>query len=478
MAKLTREQLARENRDLRRENQRLQADNDALRHEIAELRERFTKLEADLAEARRAGKRQAAPFRRRERKAHPKRPGRKPGQGAFTRRPPPPEEQVRTEYVPLDCCPDCGGPLQDKHRHEHIQTDLPLPRPVHTRFVTESGYCPHCRKRLRSRHPQQVSTATGAAGVSVGPNAKAVGADLHHRLGVPYAKVADHFQTAFGLEVTSSALCQSDQRLAHKAEPVYEALIAAVRECVSVHADETGWRIGTLAAWLWVFTGQDTTVYVIDKSRGHEVVVEVLGREFEGVLVADCFLAYDHKALADWLQQKCFAHFLKTLSEMQQDKTGRALAFAREVTAVLREALALGKDKPRLSAAVFGERLAGIEAKLDALIDPRRRFSDPDNGRFAKRLRKQRDHLFTFLVYEGVDATNNRAERALRPAVVLRKTGACNKTPRGARTHSVLASILVTAKQRGLDIIKSVGRILTTPGIPAPLPATGDDPPP
>ena len=82
---------------------------------------------------------------------------------------------------------------------------------------------------------------------------------------------------------------------------------------------------------------------------------------------------------------------------------------------------------------------------------------------------KQRERLFTFLVCEGVEATNNRA---LRPAVVVRKTGACNKTARGARMHSVPASILVTAKQRGLGIIKSIGRI------PPPLPATADDPPP
>ena len=479
MAKLTRHELHAENRRLRAENHRLRAENECLHRQVGDLGQRVANLEAGLAEALRAAKRQATPFSRQTPNLHPKPPGRKPGQGPFTCRQGPPEDQItRTEHVPLERCPDCGGPLVQKQTHQHIQTDLPLPRPVHTRFVTESGYCPHCKKRVRSRHPEQVSCATGAAGVSVGPNAKAVAADLHHRLGVPYAKVADHFQTAFGLTVTPSGLCQSDQRLADKARGVYDELIAAIRECCVVHVDETGWRMGILAAWLWVFTSRTITVYVIDESRGHEVVVEILGREFRGVLVSDCFACYDHQALADWIRQKCFAHFLKTLSAMEQAKTRGAVRFAREVAAVLREALALGDQKGTLPRPVFERCRAAIEAKLDALIDARRRLSDPDNARFAKRLRKQRRHLFTFLSFDGVEATNNRAERALRPAVVIRKTGACNKTPRGARTHAILSSILTTAKQRGLDLIGYLVRVLTAPNTPPSLLAAAPAQPP
>lgn len=442
-----------------------------LRAEVKSLKRRVAELEANL----RASKRQAVPFGGRTPQATPKKPGRKKGRGRFTRREPPTEAPMETVEVPLGCCPHCRGELEDRQTHEHIQTDLPLPKPVHTRFVTESGYCRRCRKRVRSRHPDQASTAAGAAGVSVGPNAKAVAADLHHRLGVPYAKVADHLHTAFGLEVTASGLCQADARLADKALPIYDELITAIRECCAVHADETGWRIGTLAAWLWVFTSKTITVYVIDESRGHEVVVEILGREFKGVLVADCFLAYDHKAFADWLHQKCFAHFLKTLKEIESAKSGPAVRFAREVAAVLRKALRLRDEKATLTPRAFSRRLRSIERTLDALIDEGRRFTDPDNRRFAKRLRKHRDHLFTFLTHDGVEATNNRGERGVRPAVIIRKTGACNKTQRGAETHSILASVLRTAKQQGLNVIRYVASILTAPGDPPSLlPAPND----
>jgi hypothetical protein len=94
----------------------------------------------------------------------------------------------------------------------------------------------------------------------------------------------DHFKKindTFGLKVTRGGWCQADQRLAHQARPVYVELIEALRACAVVHSDETGWRIGLLSAWLWVFTNQHITVYAIRESRGHEVVIEILGQNPE-----------------------------------------------------------------------------------------------------------------------------------------------------------------------------------------------------
>jgi transposase len=128
--------------------------------------------------------------------------------------------------------------------------------------------------------------------------------------------------------------------------------------------------------------------------------------------------------------------------------------FPRELLAVLREAQKLREERGKLTPEAFAARRRELEERLDALIAEGRRFSDPDNARLAKRLRKQRKHLLTFLDVEGVEPTNNRAERALRPAVVVRKTGGCNRTARGARTHAVLASLLATAKQHGRNPVE------------------------
>jgi transposase len=421
---------------------------------IQAMREEIERLKGEIERLKRKGKRQATPFARKKKKKERKRPGRKKGQGQFSHRPKPgPEEVKETKQAPLECCPECGGSLTEQKKHEQFVVDIPEVKPEITRYVTESGYCTCCQKRVRSRHPEQISDATGAAGVIVGPRAKALATDLKHRLGVSYGKVCSFLEDAFNLNVTRSGWYQADIRLAKQAQPVYEELIEVLRESSVVHVDETGWRIGTLSAWLWVFTNQETTVYTIRSSRGHEVVIDILGTEFAGVLNSDCFLAYDAKALESWLKQKCVSHLLRNLSEIEASKTRGAVRFARNVTALLRDALQLKTDKSALAAEVFTVRAAELENRLDQLIHERRQFTDPDNARFAKRLRKHREHLLRFLYVDELDATNNLAERQLRPAVITRKTTGCNRVVGGAEAHSILASILATCHQRAIPIL-------------------------
>jgi hypothetical protein len=140
--------------------------------------------------------------------------------------------------------------LTDFKDHEQFVVDIPPVQPVVTRYVTHSGYCAVCGKRVRSHHLAQTSDATGAAGVVVGPRAKALAADLKHRLGASYGKVCEVVNDAFGLKVSRSGWYQADRRLAQQARPVYMELIDVLRECAVVHSDETGWRIGLLSAWL------------------------------------------------------------------------------------------------------------------------------------------------------------------------------------------------------------------------------------
>jgi hypothetical protein len=346
-------------------------------------------------------------------------------------------------------------------------TDIPkIIRLVTTRYVTYSGYCVKCCQRVRSRHPEQTSQATGAAGVLVGPRAKALAADAKHRLGCSYGKVSELLNDAFGLQVSRSGWCQADQRLAKTARPVYQALIEAIRRSMVVHADETGWRIGTLSAWLWVFANKEATVYAIRDNRSSDVVVEILGKEFKGILTSDCFVAYDDKRMATWLKQKCLSHLLKDLNEMEESKTGRAVHFAQQVTAVLRAALVLKAEKSSLDQVTFAERARNLETQLDALISKQRNLKDRDNLRFARRLRKHRPHLLRFLYVDGLDATNNLAERQLRPGVIIRKTNGCNRAKGGAETHSILTSVLVTCRQHSipiLDYMVSLQRFGETP---------------
>jgi transposase len=438
--------------------------------QLQKLQKEVERLQAEVEELKRAGKRQAAPFARRKWVEHPKKSGRKAGEGRFARREKPSLKQVNeTKIAKLQGCPECGGKLCEIHTHEQYVTDIPEVKMVTTRFVTYSGYCRECHKRVRSQHPEQTSNATGAAGVQVGPRAKALATDLKHRLGVSYGKVSEVLQDAFGLQVSRSGWCQSDQKLSKTAHPVYEELLEVIRQCCVVHADETGWRIGTLAAWLWVFTNSEATVYTIRANRSSDVVVDILGQEFKGILASDCFLAYDDKRLRTWLKQKCLSHLLKDLKEMKESKSGRALQFARQMTTVLQEALALKKLKSSLDPFTFFQHARDLEARLDALIAPQRKLSDCDNARFAKRLRRHRPHLLRFLYIRELDATNNLAERMLRPAVITRKTNGCNRSKPGAATHAILSSVLVTCRQHSIPILDYLVELQRFGGNPPPL---------
>jgi transposase len=431
----------------RANNQRLQINN-------MRLQKLLERLQAEVEELQRAGKRQAAPFARRKLVEHPKKPGRKAGQGKFARRGEPAPKQVNeTKVAELHGCPQCGSKLREIHKHEQYVTDIPVVVPFITRYVTYSGYCVDCHKRVRSQHPEQTSQATGAAGVMVGPRAKALAADLKHRLGGSYGKVSEALNDAFGLQVCRSGWCQADQRLAKTALPVYQELIEVIRRSMVVHADETGWRIGTLSAWLWVFANQEATVYAIRDNRSIDVVLEILGEKFKGILTSDCFVAYDDKRLTDWLKQKCFSHLLKDLKGMEERKTGRAVRFAQQLTTLLRAALALKAEKACLDPVIFTQRAQALETQLDTLISKQRNLKDKDNLRFARRLRKHRPHLLRFLYVDGLDATNNLAERQLRPGVNIRKTNGCNRAKGGADAHSILTSVMVTCHQHSVPIL-------------------------
>jgi hypothetical protein len=398
-----------------------------------------------LREELRRAKRQAAPFAKEKPKPDPKPPGRKPGHEPACRAAPPPEAVTETIRVPLDHCPDCGGPVERiKDNRPIFQTDLPPITPIIRRFDTQRGYCPQCRKMVRSRHPEQTSTATGAAGSGLGPRAVALAADLKHRLGVSFRKVADFLQHHAGIRVTPGALAQACQRLARRAEPVYTGLKAAIRASPAVHADETGWRIGTASAWLWDFVTPQTTLYVIRRSRGHAVVEEVLGETFPGILVSDGLPTYDAAAAAG--KQQCLAHLLKRCRQIKAVKTRGAVRFPRAVAGLLRAAMDLDRRRAQMHPHGFATARGRIEAGLDRLL--RYHLSDADNERLAAHLFKHREHLFTFLDEAGVEPTTNLAERQLRPAVIARKLSAGNRTERGAFTHAVLASLADTCRQQ------------------------------
>ena len=458
------------NTDLATENERLRVENAALRQRVAELEEVVAQLKAELErlkgqleEAERAGKRQAAPFSKGSPKVNPKRPGRKAGHAPAHR--PRPERVDRTLEAELPpVCPDCGGELANRRVEEQFVIDLPPVEPIVTQFNVHIADCAGCGKRVQGRHPEQVSDALGAAAVQFGPRVLGLAAELKHGMGVPYRKVERIFSVGYSLEVSPGGLARSGQRLARQAEPTYEQLIQVLRESTVVNADETSWKIGGEKAWLWVFTNPETTVYTIDPTRAHEVVERVLGEEFDGVLGCDCFPAYDPLA---YRQQKCLGHLLNRCSKIALLESEEAVAYSQKVAHLLRQAIQLKGRKGEMSPHGYRVARGRLEAALDRLLTEEGAGCssppDPAIAKLVKLLTKQRAHLLTFLYIDTVDATNNVSERRIRPAVIVRKISAGNRSDRGADTHAILTSIIQTCRQQNRDFLDVATKLLRSP---------------
>ena len=441
------ERQERENAHLRRD---LEREYDRHRQERERLRKKIDRLEDELDDARRALHRQAAPFSRGTPRRGPRRPGRKAGTayGRKAHRPIPRRVDERYSAPLPPRCPDCGGHLTTTRHAAQYQEDLPDVRPVVRAFDIAIGQCRDCGRRVQGRHALQTSDALGAASAQLGPAAVTLAVVLNKQLGLPLGKIATLFGERFGLTITPGGLVHATRRAAHRAAPTYAALQDTVRGSPVVTADETGWKVNAHLEWLSAYATRDTTVYAIQSGRGFREAAHVLGADFDGILVRDGWAPY--RRFEEAIHQTCLAHLLRRCRILIRDHRERH--FAPQVQRILQHALRVRDryQQQRISTHGLAVARGHLQNQLNALID--RPGTAHIARRFAAHLAVEFPALFTFLLEpDAIDATNWRAEHALRPAVVARKVCGGNRSERGAQTYAVLASVLRTIQQRQLD---------------------------
>ena len=431
---------------LRKENARLRKQNQAQKEMIARLRD-------SLATARRASKRQAAPFSKGPPKAHPKRSGRKPGKnyGRKARRPVP-DHVDETYEAPLGpCCAYCGSEDMEELRVvDQYEEDIPPVTPRRRRFRIHVGRCRRCRRRSQGRHPLQTSDAIGAANVHLGPRAKALAADLGKHVGMSFGKLSRIFRTTFSLSITRGGLSQVVDRVAKALAPTYDALVEQVQNARVVAGDETGWKVGGELAWLWVVVTRKVTVFRIMEGRGFEEASTILGADFDGTLVRDGWAPY--RKFEQAIHQTCIGgHLIHRCKENLETAQAGAARLPHAVLRIFQRALCLRDHWIEHPPTPHGRAIhvGIITTAMDRLLDwsP----TDEENRKLVKHLLNERDALFTFLKDPSVPASNHWAEQAIRPAVVTRKIWGGNRTWRGAETQWILATAFRTCEQQGVD---------------------------
>ena len=394
-----------------------------------------------------------------------KRPGREDGHEAALR--PPPPKVDRTVRVPLPrsrrhgkcCCPHCRTRLTKFRRHRRLVEDLVPARVRVTCYRTRSGWCPRCRRRVESRHPEQPPPAD-VPHAQVGVNALATAAVLRVENRLPLRQVSQVLADLPGLRLCAGAVAKQVQRLGRWLGGEWEWLKLRLRASAdAVNADETTWRTaGRNQHWLWTLCDARHTLYHVSRGRGGRVIRRLLGGHFGGTLVSDFYAAYD---TVNCEQQKCLTHLLRELRETAARSPPFAAGrFHRRCKRLAKDLLHHKTRWDELDDDAYTRLAHRLEQRLAELAAEHLRDHDPDARRLAQRLTKYRRRLTTFLWDRAVDGTNNAAERALRPLVVSRKISGGSRSAAGARATAVLASVIRTARQQGRDVLATLKRLL------------------
>jgi transposase len=428
---------------------------------IAKLEARIVKLEALLAATTRAGKRQAAPFSKGPPKANPKTPGRKPGKdyGAHAFRAVPPViDQTLEAPLPPHC--ECGGTILLESIEHQYQTEIPR-RPIYRQFNVHVGHCRRCGGRVQGHHPLQTSDALGCCSSQLGPDAQAAIVHLNKDAGLSHGKIGTLFSTVFDIPLTRGGACQSMLRTAGKCLPHYHAIIHNVAASPWIVPDETGWRIGGHPAWMHTFVTAHAVAYLVARERGLAASTRIIPENYAGVLVHDGFKSYERFFKAT--HQTCINHLLRRSHELLETAKGRAGVFPRQVKETLQEGLEVRdrRDAGKISPKTATRKARQLQERMVELTE--RPKSNPDNERFAAHLFRQQSHLFTYLRIQGIDATNHRAEQALKMPIVNRKVWGGNRTEVGAAAQGILASVLKTVTLSGGRAVDWISGLLRNP---------------
>jgi transposase len=378
---------------------------------------------------------------------------------------PKPDHIDRTVRVPAPTiCPHCQSedltPMEEST--EHFQEDIVIqPRSVVTRYLHGQAFCTRCHRPVLQAGEGELLNAP------IGPVAKSVAIYLRYRIGIPYRKTTELFRELFGLEFVPASALLFDRKAAAQGEPLYEDLREKIRASNVVHGDETSWRSDGVGHHVWFAGNEGLAFFHIDQHRSAEVAKSIFGEDFHGTLVRDRYAAYNGIGV-DW--QICLAHLITNAKEIS---TEHALLPPTEKDA------AVGPFCDRLidlcsRLCHTGEKLKSGQIPWKAAAKIAKR-SVTELNTICKRtlhfkpaeiLRRylagpEQKFLFTFLRRPGVPPTNNHAEQSLRQLVIFRKICFGTRSESGLKTHSILPSLVQTARRQSVHPREFLQTLLT-----------------
>jgi transposase len=423
-------------KQLREEVERLKRENELLRDQISKLEARLAKYEnAHTPPSLRRGRKRKKDYDEGDRG----KPGQRVGHKGVSRPFANPDKEVE---VTADRCPECGSELGDPVRIESkIIEETPEPQPVIvTKFKIAHYRCPSCNREVAASNPNIPVEGRFGNHVIVQTTL------LKYEDRLPHRKIQNTLRRLHGLNICPATILDLTRRAADAVQPQYDAILDRIRDAPILYVDETSIHVQGKKHWIWAFTTPSETFIVIRKSRGTKVLMEILTRRFKGIIVCDGWKPY---AKFTKRLQRCWAHLLRESRDLA-DEIEEAVPLHEALKDLYEELTgALENDPPP---EVRMELWNKARAKLRQLIT-----KDHKNIKVRKLICKISngfEYWFTFVIQPDVEPTNNRAERALREHVILRKIVGTLRNNKGTSIHERIMTVLATWKQQGLDSLQ------------------------
>lgn len=434
---------------LEEENAQLRAENQQLQEQLRQALLRIEELEKQKTPPPSFVKANVA--KPKEKKTRKKR---SPEQNGVRRR----QEPTQIIEHQIQVCPDCQGRLSSinlARRREVIE--IPPPQAVEvTEHQVYKGWCSYCRKWQEAPlHLEAEVLGQSRLGVGI---CSLIGY-LRCVLRTPIRQIRAYLAHVHELAVSTGEIVEVLHRLEHHTRGAVETLKEQVRASALVHADETGWREDGRNGYVWsVSTPEGLRYFEYHHSRAGQVIQDLLGDDFKGVLVCDFYGGYNDLACP---HQRCWVHLLRDVHELKQLHPNEAdvQAWCEALITLYRAAI----SRKGVGESAYEELLAQARALAEQYAS---RKAHPCRA-LAKRLLRHQDELFQFVQRPNVPADNNLAERSIRPLVVTRKVSGGSRSPKGSTTRMGLASLFATWQAQGLHVLAQCRLVLSQP---SPLP--------
>jgi transposase len=429
-----------------------------LEQQFEQLQARLAQVEAELAAAKKNSRTSSKPpssdFIKKPKDppkdGSPRKRGGQPDHELHARQPFADDE---VDFVDLHCveCPDCHGPVVPSKSPPKVlqQVDLILP----SEMIAVVGFRSHacwCRK-CKQVHYAPVDEATRRAGL-VGPRLTCLIAYLKGACHCSYTTIAKFIRDVLNIKLSTGLLAKLICKASDSLDKAYEELAFLLPKEQRLNVDETSHKNNGELMWTWCFRASLYTLFKIDQSRGSDVLIETLGKDFNGILGCDYFSAY-RKYMKDCnvLVQFCLAHFLRDVRFLVEHPNTRNQAYGRRVLQRLRELFAVIHHRDQYTKKDFAIELQNAGDQLWAEI-VWKVPATKEAQNLAERFRKHGESYLRFITIPGLEPTNNLAEQAIRFVVIDRKITQGTRSEKGQRWLERIWTAIATCTKTGRSV--------------------------